>query len=221
RRWRRKYKESKGQVMDLETKRQFVFDVAEKLGWQAFNYASDTETRTVYCAKGNAVFHVKISGYALPNHQVNVYGDWPKCKIPKSGRFAYRPNVSKSINVSARKSVDVAARDIKKRFLDWFVDMHEKMTVKRDKFYADWCEEEQSLKDIAEKIGGARIERTGGRRYVSSVTSEKIVRKGDLSIGQYYTNKWTVAIDGLSVSHAVKISQFIHSVVEDAQQKSL
>lgn len=203
--------------MDREIKRQFVFDVARKLGWQAFNHGNGSNNNFVYCAKGEAFFCVKLSGYALPNHQVEIFGSWPKCKIPNNHGYLYRPKKSRSINCSAKKSVDVAARDIKKRFVDWFEEAHAERLADRDKRYADWQEYERSLGAIAEAVDASKIERRSSVRATYAASNE-VVRRGTLAILKNYSRGWTVAVDELTAEEAMKIGQLINDVIGERKK---
>ncbi|MEM9774067.1 MAG: hypothetical protein AAF902_05775 [Chloroflexota bacterium] len=197
--------------MDLETKRQFVFDVAEKLGWQAFNDSKNE--RFVYCANGDLMFMVRLDYYALPKKdQVCISGCWPKSKVPSDSGYRYYPRNSKSIHCSANKKVDVAARDIQKRFINWFVDKYAEMKAKRDNRYAEWSSEERDLGLVAEAVEATRIIR-GGSLRPTWVSATSMVQKGEMGVVRNYNGKWTVAVDGLSILEAVEIGEFINSVI--------
>jgi hypothetical protein len=115
--------------MKIELKRQFCFELAEAIGWNAYN--DPDRIKTVYATNGTATIYMSFEQYAIPEHQIEISGSWPKSGSKSSPLSGFYPTGAFSIKCSAKRKVSTVAKDVKKRFLNWFVVAHAEMVEKR------------------------------------------------------------------------------------------
>jgi len=187
--------------VNLKDKKQFCFEVAQAIGWHAYNEVGFE--RAVYVTNGTATFSMVVDEYLLPPHQVKIFGLWPRSETYTMWR-PFAPNETFSIKCSAKKKIPIAVKDIEKRFLNWFTATHAKMAEQCKAAELKEIKKEREIGETAEAINADNISRISHRQLCPH-RFNVIFEKGNIRLGKDYMGRWHLAYTDLSREKAIDI----------------